>query len=211
MRKQPTKLLQKVNTATEVKKYFFITFIPSFLYAVVRYNIFQEVSWSQTPLWVSNKAFAMTATLLIGLSFSLPSTRPRKEIGLLGFYIALIHMVMSAILLSPSYYSAFYQTNGQFTLGGELTILAGVLSLSALLLATFFSFPQLSSNEKVNLSFIHKAVLLGLFFNLIHLIVMGASGWFNFSHWPGYLPPITLVGAIACFFYMSKRLLRKSS
>jgi hypothetical protein len=211
MTKQPTKLLQKVNTTTEVKKYFFIIFIPSLIYAVVRYNVFQEVPWSQAPLWVSNKAFAITATFLIGLSFCLPSTKPRKEIGLLGFYIALIHMVMSAILLSPSYYSKFYQINGQFTLSGGLSILAGVISLAALLLATFFSFPQLSSNEKVNLAFIHKAVLLALFFNLIHLTVMGATGWLNFSHWPGYLPPITLIAAIACFFYISKRLLRKSS
>ena len=211
MTKQPTKLLQKVNTASEVKKYFFIAFIPSFIYAVVRYNIFQEVPWSQTPLWVTNKAFAMTATFLIGLSFSLPATKPRKEIGLLGFYAALIHMVMSAILLSPAYYSKFYQINGQFTLTGELTMLAGVISLAALLLATFFSFPQLNSNNKINLTFIHKAVLLALFFNLVHLTVMGASGWLDFSQWPGYLPPITLIAAIATFIYISKRLLRKSS
>jgi DMSO/TMAO reductase YedYZ heme-binding membrane subunit len=204
-----TKNKAYLKSTNEVKKTFLIAFIPSFIYAVLRYNIFKEVPWSQTPLWVSNKAFAVTATIMISLSFALPANRPRREIGLWGFYIAVIHVILSFLLLLLGNYEKFYQENGFFSLPGGLSLLAGVVSFTALIFAFKNSFAKWRSTSKVNLNFIHKVVLLALFFNLAHLTLMSSQSWIDISHWPAYLPPITLISVIISFYFISKRLLQK--
>lgn len=194
----------KLNSAREGERIFLIVFVPSLIYAIIRYNIFKDTPWSETPLWVSNKAFSLTATIMIGLSFVLPANRPRREIGLWGFYITSIHVAISLLLLLLGYYEKFYQDNGQFTVSGGLALLAGIVSFGALILAFRNSF--LKWCRKVNLRVIHKAVFLALFFNLIHLTLIGSKSWVDPAHWPGYLPPITLISAFFSFYFISQRL-----
>lgn len=191
-----------------MKKYFLSAFIPSFIYAVVRYNIFKEVPWEHLPLWITNKALAMTATILIGYAFCAPKSKPCKEIGILGFYIAIIHSIISFIILNPSYFAKFFADDGKLNFSGELSILAGVLSLSLLLFAAYSSYPAFSNESEINLKLIHKLVFWALGLNLIHLLAMGLKGWIKIADWPGYLPPITLLSFIITFIYLSKRILK---
>lgn len=192
-----------------MKKYFYIAFLPSLAYAILRYNIFKEVPWKNLPLWVTNKAFALTALILIGYSFCAPRTKPKKEIGLLGFFVALIHVILSLILLSPAYYEKFYEADGKMVLIGEIAILVGVLSFAFLFLAAYQSFPRLRDKTECNLRLIHQLVLGSLLLNLVHVFVMGYKGWINMSSWPGMIPPITLVSFILCVLFLGRRYLMK--
>ena len=185
-----------------------MAFIPSLIYSVVRYNIFKEVPWENLPLWISNKAFAMTATILIAYSFCADKSKPRKEIGILGFYIAIIHAIISFIILNPSYFSKFFAGDGKLNFIGELSMLAGIISLCFLLFATYKSYPAVTEEKEVDLKGIHQLVLWALILNLVHLGVMGYKGWIKVGDWPGMLPPITLVSFIICLFFLGKRLLR---
>lgn len=196
---------QPVKPTYTLKIYFLICFIPSFLYAVIRYNFFSDVPWSQIPLWVSNKAFAVTATLLIGCSLLLRSHHPRREIGILGAYIAFIHVILSLTLLTPSYYEKFYLSNGQFSLTGGLAMLAGVISCAAIILAIYHSFDSAEINNKLKKKFIQQFVLITLFFNFLHLITMGFVTWFTPLNWPGYLPPLSMLSALSCIYFISLR------
>ena len=191
-----------------MKKYFFIAFIPSFVYAVVRYNIFKEVPWENLPLWISNKAFAMTATILVAYSFCAGKSKPRKEIGILGFYIAIIHAIISLIILNPSYFAKFFSDDGKLNFSGELSMLAGIISFSLLLIAVYKSYPAVTEEAEVDLKLVHQLVLWGIVLNLVHLAVMGFPGWLKVTDWPGMLPPITLVSFIISIIFLMKRLFR---
>jgi len=50
---------------------------------------------------------------------------------------------------------------------------------------------------------------LGLLTAMLHVAIMGYSNWFKVDTWPGYLPPITLIGfviaAIPLYFKYLKR------
>ena len=191
-----------------MKKYFFIAFIPSLIYAVVRYNIFKEVPWENLPLWISNKAFAMTATILVAYSFCADKSKPRKEIGILGFYIAIIHAIISLIILNPSYFAKFFSDDGKLNFTGELSMLAGIVSFSLLLIAVYKSYPAVTEEAEVDLKFIHQLVLWGIILNIVHIVVMGFPGWLKVADWPGMLPPITLVSCVISIIFLLKRMLR---
>lgn len=192
-----------------MKKYFLIAFIPSFIYAILRYNIFKEVPWENLPLWVTNKAFALTATILIGYSFCADKTKPRKEIGILGFYIAIIHSIISFIILKPAYFSKFFSLDGKLNLSGESSMLAGVICLCLLLVATYRSYPAVTEESEVDLKLIHQLVFWAILLNLIHLATMGVPGWLKIDEWPGMLPPISLLSLVISLYYLGKRILRK--
>lgn len=194
-----------------MKKYFFIAFIPSLAYAVVRYNIFKEVPWGNLPLWVSNKAFAMTATILVAYSFCADKSKPRKEIGILGFYIAIIHAIISLIILNPSYFAKFFSADGKLNFTGELSMLAGILSFSLLLIAVYKSYPAVTEEAEVDLNSIRQLVLWGILLNLVHLSVMGLPVWLKVADWPGMLPPITLVSGIISIIFIANRFLRSKN
>lgn len=193
-----------------MKKYFLIAFIPSFIYAVLRYNIFKEVPWEHLPLWITNKAFAMTATILVGYSFCADKSKPRKEIGILGFYIAIIHAIISFIILKPSYFSKFFSPDGKLNFIGEVSMLAGVICLCLLLVATYKSYPTVIEESKVDLKLIHQLVLWAIVLNIIHLLFMGFSGWLKVNEWPGMLPPVSLVSLLICIYYFGKRIFRNT-
>ena len=199
-----------VNKSTDLlKKYFLSAFIPSFIYAIVRYNIFKEVPWENLPLWITNKAFAMTATILIGYAFCAHKSKPCKDIGILGFYIAIIHSIISFIILKPAYFAKFFADDGKLNFIGETSILAGVLCLSLLLFATYRSYPAVIEESEVDLKLIHRLVFWAMFLNLIHLFVMGYSGWLKVTEWPGMLPPITLISFIITLLYLAIRLFKR--
>lgn len=192
-----------------MKKYFLTAFIPSFIYAVLRYNIFKEVPWEHLPLWVSNKAIAMTATILIGYAFCAHKSKPCKDIGIMGFYLAIIHSIISFIILNPSYFPKFFLNDGKLNFIGETSILAGVLCLSLLLFATYRSYPAVVQDSEVDLKLIRRLVFWAMVLNLIHLCVMGYSGWIKVNEWPALLPPITLLSFIITLIYIGRRLFKR--
>ncbi|WNC72803.1 hypothetical protein RGQ13_02175 [Thalassotalea psychrophila] len=191
-----------MKTSLSINKIFLICFFVSLVYAVIRYHVYNDISWLQLPLWTTNKACGVTALMLIGLSVSLPNHHPRRKIGLFGVYIALLHVLLSLILLKPAYYPKFFLINEQFSLVGELAILAGILSFAVLIIAVHKSYPKFNSAENANLAVIKQCNIAFLLFSILHMIAMATDSWFSISNWPGYLPPISMLSALLCCYFL---------
>ena len=83
----------------------------SIAYAVVRYHIAGPVPWKDLPFYILNKCLALAALILVSLNFSfgplknlgvpIPGTwlDARKALGMTGFLLALIHALMSFMLI----------------------------------------------------------------------------------------------------------------
>ena len=185
------------------------TLAVSMTYAVIRYNIFKGVEWIHVPLYITNKAFALTAVVLIACSYAVgkairlhPEDKERrialvKYLGLMGFSLAAMHGVMSMTMLSPVYYEKFYVETGKLSLLGELSVLFGVLSLWCLTIPAITSLPFMDDHlGRARWRRMQQMGYAALALNCGHLVAMGATGWFDVSTWPGSLPPITLLGFI---------------
>lgn len=178
-------------------------------YAVVRYNVFKGVEWTHLPLYITNKAFALSAVVLIALSYCVGKAVPVrqepkesrialvKHLGLIGFSLASMHGILSLTLLSPAYYEKFFLDSGRLTLLGELSLLFGVLSLWCLTIPAITSLPFMDDHlGRERWLRMQRMGYAALALNGGHLLAMGAGGWIDVGSWPGGLPPITLLGFI---------------
>ena len=184
-------------------------FVGSTLYAILRYNIFKGVDWDQLPVYVLNKSLSLTALLLISASYIAGKiiwrrqanmdalVELRKGLSFSGYILAVLHIMSSFIVLNEAYYPNLYG-DSMMNLHGEASMFAGVLAFA------FFSLPALASfpgiDERLGMQRwrkIQRIGYLGIFGVCLHVTVMGWSGWWDPSAWPGYLPPITLLSCIA--------------
>lgn len=181
----------------------------SFAYAILRYHILKGVAWAQFPLFISNKAIALTSVALIAISYSIGALAhifprmftkalpARKFFGLFGFALASLHGLISLLIFNPAYYPKFFEGSGKLNLTGELSLLFGVASFALFLLVAITSVPSIERalGEKRWLSFQHLGYL-GLVAVLGHVFTMGISGWTDSSSWPGGLLPISLIAFV---------------
>lgn len=176
------------------------------LYAVIRYNIYSEVPWNEFPLYVLNKIISFSAIIL--LSFTIIFRKREnpsfcKKVLKYSKALILIHVLVSLIIFSSSYYPKLFEAD-KVNLIGQFTILAGIASLF-----------QLNNLRYYKLSRIEKSISIlkrnGSEFLLIvlslHLIIMGFSGWIKTHNWPGGLPPISLLSFIVVLipFFIKRR------
>lgn len=198
---------------------FFIIFGLSLLYAIIRYNIVRAVSLDNIPLFIANKAVALSATILIGFSFLLgPLARfwprqfishlyLRKHLGLLGFGIAALHALMSLILLNPAYYPRFFSPDGKLNFIGETSMLSGVL---AFLIFAAISVTSLSPLEKHmdprQWKFVQRLGYLAYVFVLAHVASMGFKGWYRPENYQYGLVSISLISALFIIFVLVMRI-----
>ena len=170
-------------------------FIISLLYAVIRYNIFKDVPWIDLPLYVFNKALSFTAIILFGV-FQYIKSRPGYEKGNhikeYAVIMAVLHVIISIIIISPVYFEKFY--SGQhLNLTGGLTLLFGVLAFGVMLL---LSSNYILKENMSNPNYLNSAVYLFFIITAGHIFVMGYEGWLIPGSWPGRLPPISLLSFI---------------
>ena len=175
-------------------------------YAIVRYHIFGPVHWKDFPFFILNKGISLSAFILLTFNFSfgplsnLGAKVPegwlnsRKALGMTGFLLVLIHVLMSFMLFSPSVYGKFFDEDGTLTLLCGLSMLGGVLAF-VVLWAYNLSFQTHLSEDKTFIRFItsRKFLLAAMTLGAAHLFFMGFKGWLNPSGWHGGLPPISLV------------------
>ena len=178
---------------------FFILFILSFAYAIVRYNIFGPVELIQIPAYISNKAFALSSAIAFMLSaYYLVKKEDEKENYWykVGKNAIIVHIMVSIVLFSKEYYGKFFTELGVLTFNGEMMLIAGALS-------SFF-LVKAGKNAKHPKDFLHPRSYI-LIFNLFHLFFMGYKGWPSIEKWHGGLPPISLisfvVSAIGVFYF----------
>lgn len=201
------------------KWFFTLTiFIFYFIYAIVRYNVFKGVPYSEIPMYILNKAVSWTALSLISLSYllstlnklnvkiSVETLAERKFFGVGGFFLAAIHVLISIIYLNPTFYSKFYSENGVLNTLTQLSLLFGIVTFVLLSIPLFNTLaPQHEKYSKKWRQF-QNIGYLALFTVLLHLGFMGFAGWFDASHWPGKMPPITLLSAIIAFLPLFLRI-----
>ena len=180
----------------------------SLFYSVLRYNVFKDVSWTELPLYVFNKAISLASVILFVLYQIL---RKRLEIGqrnLLKDYavvLAITHVVISIVILSPEYYEKFYSSY-KLNLTGNLTILFGIVAFIAMFVESSKYFFRRYVKSRSILKSIWIAFIL---FLILHVVIMGGYGWLSYENWPGGLPPITLLSFILLFIGLLARLVIK--
>ncbi len=175
-------------------------------YAIIRYNVFKGVEWNHLPLYIVNKSVAFAGLILIALSYLIgkyfggpagtePVRAKAKFLGLAGFSMITLHVLMAMVLLSPANYAKFFATSGKLNLSGELTFLFGVLAYGCLLYPAITTLPYMYDALGMErwLTAQHMGYwTLGLAGG--HTFAMGFKGWLDVSTWPGSMPPITLLG-----------------
>lgn len=200
--------------------------IPCLIYAIVRYNVFQGVEWVHVPLYIVNKSVAFAGVILIALAYAVgkafggPSgsenVRARaKFLGLAGFAMITVHILMAMVLLSPANYAKFFAESGKLNLTGEMTFLFGVLAYGCLLIPAIATLPYM--HEALGMARWLTAQHMGygtLALACGHTLAMGYKGWFDLASWPGSMPPITLLGflaALAALLVKAAQLVRRGT
>jgi len=197
-----------------------IIFAVTLGYSIIRYNIVRNVPFENIPLFIANKAVALTATILIGLSFLLgPLSRfwpkmfthhlyLRKYLGISGFAIAALHALMSLLLFSPAYYPKFFLPSGKMNLIGESSMLFGILAFLIFLAISLTSLPQI---EKLLNSQQWKSIqrlgYLAYVLVLFHVVIMGWAGWWKPESWKFGLASISLISALIIIFVLLMRII----
>ena len=180
-------------------------------YAILRYHLAGPVPWKDFPFFILNKGFSLAAFILLTLNFGLGPLKnlgvnipagwlhARKALGMTGFLLVLIHVLMSFMLFSPTVYAKFYEANGTLTLMAGLSMLGGILAF-VVLWAYNLSFQTHLREDKAFIQYItsRKFLLWAMLLGAAHLVFMGYEGWLDPSAWHGGIPPVSLV-AIAFF------------
>ena len=183
-----------------------IVLIFGLAYAIVRYHIAGPVPWKEFPFFILNKGISLSAFFLLTLNFGLGPLNnlgvtvsegwlnARKSLGMTGFLLVLIHVLMSFMLFSPDVYAKFFEADGTLTLLGGLSMLGGVLAF-VVLWAYNLSFQTFLREDQAYIRFItsRKFLLTAMLLGAAHLFFMGYEGWLNPSGWHGGIPPVSLV------------------
>jgi len=187
-----------------------ISMIISLSYAIIRYNIFKGVPWVDLPLYVVNKGVALSSIILFSLYriISLKSkSTDSKILKVYAMILGLLHLLISLIILSPSYFPKFY-TEFKLNIIGELSLFFGVIAFAIILLISSNDLMKdVKDSGKINPN-IGKYFLV---FIAAHLFVMGYKGWLDPSSWPGWMPPITLLAFIIAITPMLYKVILKKN
>lgn len=159
-------------------------------YSILRYIILGDVRIDHLPAFIVNKASAFASVIFLCLfmnSLRAGDNNGRFYWGKAFFHLTIIHTGLSLSLLSPEYFSAFYNAEKlRLSLWGELAILVGVIGLYISVTCT-----QYASVKLRHRCYQGVLILAGL-----HLVFMGGAGWFKPADWHGGLPPITLLSFV---------------
>jgi DMSO/TMAO reductase YedYZ heme-binding membrane subunit len=169
-----------------------VTIIISLLYAVIRYNIAGDVPWNQFPIFIVNKATASSGVILLGLAGINNSVENRHRLGLFAAACLGLHCLLSLMLLSPSNFGGkfFQATDNTFTVIGGFALLCGALGLLGQAVLWRRSMNTVSNSSPSLINGLGRILLL---LAAAHVSLIGFRTWTQWSQWPGYLPPITLI------------------
>mmetsp|Transcript_40565 Transcript_40565/g.75198 ORF Transcript_40565/g.75198 Transcript_40565/m.75198 type:complete len:549 (-) Transcript_40565:3-1649(-) len=202
-----------------------IIFIFSEIYSLLRYNVYKGYDWIHLPIQMTNKAICWTAiygfalTLLPGTLMNLRNAFGRdklqdvgqymkwaldirKHLGLLSFFLLVIHVVMSLLIFNPAYYGKFYMDPkaavSKLNLKGELSMFFGIVGFSVYCVTAICSLPSvgMEMNKRQWGFAFGPTVWFALCCGTAHVLTMGVKGWTKQDKWPGGMPPITLTSTL---------------
>ena len=181
-----------------------------------------KLHWDQLPLKIMNKVFGATTLSLLALTY-FPSTcaaflqmaygskhrrfpgwidawlKARKQLGLMAFSVISLHVVISAVITSPTYMSSWFRKEDinvkipanltqdvvvhlggtWMTWIGELSILAGILAYALMSLLAVTSLPSVTNSLNwAEWRLVHSRLgYVMLTLAVTHVYVMGVPKW----------------------------------
>lgn len=190
-------------------KWFAVVFGVSLVYAIVRYHLVGVVAWRHFPLFILNKATSLAAVAFVACSYLIgkiirwhDSDKALRRVvikfcGLMGFFLAAVHALLSMCLLAPAYFAKYFDAGGRLNLQGELAISVGVVALFFLMspaITTLPMIPKALGGWRWKRS--QRAGYVALVLVVVHLAVLGVKGWLAPNGWNGGLPPISLIAVL---------------
>jgi len=173
-----------------------VVFTVSIGYATLRYTIFKGVPWTDWPLYVLNKAFAVTSLVLLTINvfrYRYVQNRSNAKIFKYAMFLGFLHILISLAILNPIYYDKFF-LNGKLSFTAGISFLLGAIA-TALIFNKGFS-KNLNNNRDIKIKVLSiLAFIIGL-----HAAVQAFQGWFPSAAWPGYLPPLSLISFLFGLF-----------
>ncbi len=185
-----------------------LSFTFSLAYSVIRYNIFKEVPWVDFPLFVFNKVLALSSLFLFAIyQYSIVKNKTNfyNTIKDYAIIFGVMHIIISLLILSPSYFPKFYYSL-KFNLPGAISLLSGTIAVGLLLLLLRKAAYIKSSYSKY---FKNNAAILFFLAIAVHVSTIGFNGWFRMSTWPGGMPPITLISLIIVIIILVLKFLNR--
>ncbi len=177
-------------------------------YAIIRYNVFGNIPWKDTPLFVLNKGISLASLVLITFNFCIGPVKhlglylsdewlhSRKLIGIIGFLYALIHVLISFVLLNPNYFPVLF-IEEEFSLKGGISLLSGIVSFVLLGFYAINFIIRFKASKLITDIIYSKFFVLLIFLSVgIHIFYLASSGWTTTSTWLGNLPPISLISFV---------------
>jgi DMSO/TMAO reductase YedYZ heme-binding membrane subunit len=179
------------------------------LYAAVRYHVFGTVPWRDFLPFVLNKGVSLAGLILLAAAY-LKRGNPAavKTLGVSGFALTCLHIVISVPILGRRYYPKLF-VGDEFTPAGELSMVTGFVSFLVVIMPALTSPRGIRDElERGRWEQMQRAGYWALAAGAVHQALIGFWGWFTPAQWPGYLPPITLLGTIAAVVPVIARLRR---
>jgi len=191
-------------------KWFAAVFGGALVYAIIRYHLAGDVAWAHFPLFIFNKATSLAAVFFVASSYLVGKVIHWhdhdkalrlvviKFCGLVGFFLAGIHALLSLSLLSPAYYGKYFDPDGRLNLEGEVAMVVGVVALFMLMgpaITTLPMMPKAIGGQRWKRN--QRLGYVALFLVVVHLVALGLEGWLAPAGWNGGLPPISLVAVLA--------------
>lgn len=184
----------------------FAFFSMMYAYAAIRYHMGKNVPWTDW-LFILNKSFAWLAFTLVSMTIIKDDFLKkylyvsRKQLGIGGFLFALIHILITILTFSSTYYPKFY-SGEVISLNGSIFIGIGVISALIYLMPFVGSLKGLANESRI-----FRLGKYGIWINALHPFLIGIEGWLKPLSWPFFMPPITLLSLIGLLIAM---LIRRS-
>jgi DMSO/TMAO reductase YedYZ heme-binding membrane subunit len=169
-------------------------------------------------LFIANKAVASAAVVLIGIAFLIgplakfwsrkwvPRLYLRKHTGVVGFMMAVLHAVLSLMMLNGAYYPRLFEDTGRLTQAGEVSMVLGTIALLIFVIPAVTSLtPVEHSMKRTEWKRLQRTAYIAYVLVFFHIFVIKWQGWIAPANWLNGLPPASLVAAAFIVFVLSMR------
>jgi len=174
-----------------------ILFLAALLYATLRYIIFGPYKFNAFPIFIMNKALALSFMMYLYILSSPYFKRVKRSlIGMSAYGMGIMHAMFSVILLPTSYLKKYYTTDGEMAVGFSAMIFFGIVALILMIIISK-GFRYQSRYNKYWATFgFEKLFLMFLIVTGLHIFVFCINDWIRISRWYGYMPPVSLIAFI---------------
>ncbi len=169
-------------------------FFLAFAYAVIRYVVIGPYDINAIPLFIMNKAFAFSFVILLFIvNLHQIQSLDRALLGLMIYSMAILHLLLSAVLLPTTFFKTIFNSEGEILFSGASMVLFGIITFIFTVLISKVFFRAVKDMDYGGSFKFEKLFFVFLTFLGLHLSVFHATRWFDVDSWYGHLPPISLL------------------